>query len=421
MSTAPLDYRKYAVLYVDDEEQALKYFRRGLDKEFQILTAIGVPDAIAILEKEGHRIGVVLTDQRMPVHTGVDLLKRVCKQWPQIVRILITAYSDIESAIDAVNSGAIYKYITKPADLNALRETLRKALELFQSQSEREVLLRERLAVIQRMIVADRVRSLAAMAGGISHHLRNSMTALTCFLEEVAPAKGADSPAAALSSDPQFTEQLWQLAQKEREHLVQIVKQVGQGVVEPSCEIAQDMDVADLIRRGIAAAANGIAGRTVVPDLAADLPKLRLDPECVPRLLKILLTYSARLSPEAAKLLVCVKPATIAASPGIRVCVSNDGPEWSDGDVTSFFTPFAFPAADPSDLGLDMLTAFFIAYHHGGDILIHKAPPEGPGFELVLPANPASVQRPELQTGLMEKLFSRFDPDGPLPPAQHAA
>ena len=203
---AKYDYKKYAILYVDDEEQALKYFRKAMDKEFTVLVATSVAEANAILDKGADKIGVVITDQRMPGALGVELLKRLRNQWPHIIRLLITAYSEIDDAIDAVNSGAIFKYVTKPADLKELRVTLTAAMELFLNQAERETLLRERLGVIQRMIVADRVRSLAAMAGGISHHLRNSMTAMSCFLEE----SGAEAPAGKVDG---YLAELWRLAQ----------------------------------------------------------------------------------------------------------------------------------------------------------------------------------------------------------------
>ena len=84
-----------------------------------------------ILERDAAKIGVVITDQRMPGHTGVELLAESARSGRNIVRMLITAYSDIESAIEAVNSGAIYKYITKPADLKQLKQTLREAMELY--------------------------------------------------------------------------------------------------------------------------------------------------------------------------------------------------------------------------------------------------------------------------------------------------
>jgi len=415
MSTG-YDYRKYAVLYVDDEEQALKYFRKGLEKEFQTLTASSVADALAILHRCGNQVAVILTDQRMPNQTGVDLLKAARQQWPAAIRLLITAYSDIESAIAAVNSGAIYKYITKPAPLNELRETLKQAMELFLTDREKETLLKERLVVLQRMIVADRVRSLSAMAGGISHHLRNSMTALTCFLEEAAPDKPGEASNRALLSDPQFAQQLWELAQKEREHLVQIVHRVGQGVEEPACDPSGEVAAAELVRRGLDAAGPGLGGRTVAADLAPDLPPLRLDPECMTRLLRILLTYAARLSPAGAPLTVRATATTVGNGPGVHIHVSGQGPAWTDGDVASFFTPFAFPASDPSELGVDLLSAYFTAYHHGGDIVVHPRPPAGPAFELLLPADPASVRRPELQDGLLEKLFTRFETPAPPKP-----
>ena len=188
------DRMGFGVLYVDDEEQALKYFRKGLEKVFPVFTAAGVAPALEIMARDGARIGVVITDQRMPGRTGVELLKEVRRQWPDVIRILITAFSDIESAVEAVNEGAIYKYLTKPADLPVLRKTLEEALGLFTSQRERGTILREKMSVLQRTIVVDRVRSLAAMASGISHHLRNSITAMSCYLEEVTAAPGAAAP-----------------------------------------------------------------------------------------------------------------------------------------------------------------------------------------------------------------------------------
>jgi len=412
------DYKKYAVLYVDDEEQALKYFKKALDKEFRVLTAPSVAEANAILDKDADNIGVVITDQKMPGQTGVELLKRVRTNWPTTVRMLITAYSEIESAIEAVNSGAIYKYITKPADLKQMREILIGAMELFLAQTEREMLLRQRLQVLQRMIVADRVRSLAAMAGGISHHLRNSMTALTCFLEEVKPG---ESPVPASAPDKPFAEQLWALAQKEREHLVGIVRRVGQGVAEPSSRIADELEVGELIKRATDAATPDLNGRAVQQDVAAGLPKLKMDGGHMAQVVKILLAYAARPSTPAAKLALSARAESFDGAAGVRIRVVGDGPGWSNQDVASFFTPFAFPSNDPSDLGLDLLTAFSIVYQHGGDILILQSPPHGPGFELLLPADPAQIRRPELQDQFLEKLFTRFEQAASQPAQGQAA
>lgn len=408
--TAPQNPPKYAVLYVDDEEQALKYFRKTMEKDFRVLTATSVAEALTILEREAASIGVVITDQRMPGQYGVELLKQLRSKWPAIIRLLITAYSDMESAIEAVNSGAIYKYITKPCDLKLLKQTITDAMALFLANADREVLLNERLDVMQRMMVADRVRSLATMAGGISHHLRNSMTAMSCFLEEMTPSKPGESPGAMITGDPKFAEQLWSLAQKEREHLLHIVQSVGQSVAEPSLKLNDDLDAAALIDRGIAALGDGCRKPAVQIDPAA--PRVKVDVEAAARLLRILLTYATRLSQADGTVSIAASLIDVAGAPSISLRIIGEGPSWSDEDVASFFTPFAFPSNDPSDLGLDMLSAFSLAYHHGGDIIVHPAAPAGPGFELRLPACPADVRRPGLQEGMLPKLFTS-GPDQP--------
>jgi len=401
MSTA-YDYKKYAILYVDDEEQALKYFRKAM-KDFTVLVATNVAEANAILDKSADTIGVVITDQRMPGTLGVELLKRLRAQWPHIIRLLITAYSEIDDAIDAVNSGAIYKYVTKPADLNELRKTLTAAMELFLTQRERDILLKERLSVIQRMIVADRVQSLAAMAGGISHHLRNSMTALTCFLEEAAAAKAGEPSA----SDPKFTDQLWALAQKEREHLLLIVNRVAQTTTEANKNFADELSPADLVAKSVAASVLG--DRKIEPKINAGDVKIKLDAEGAMTALRILLKYVARLSEANDTIALVAETAQVGGMPGVRIRVTAGAKPFTEDDMAAFFTPFAFPANDPSDLGVELLRAFSVAYQHGGDVIVNRDAPAGPGFDLLLPTDPSQVKRPELQDGLLEKLFTHFE------------
>jgi signal transduction histidine kinase len=195
MSTTPSENEKVAVLYVDDEEQALKYFRKGMEKYFTIFTAPGVDAALEILNKEATNIGVVITDQRMPGKCGVDLLTQVRALWPAIVRILITAYTDLESAVAAVNAGSVYKYITKPADFPLLRQTLTEAAGVYRETLHRNALektLREleaqRQATVaaesqreqlqQRLIAASREAGRAEVATGILHNVGNVLNSM---------------------------------------------------------------------------------------------------------------------------------------------------------------------------------------------------------------------------------------------------
>src|ERR1700756_2983414 len=110
MSSAP-NYKKYAILYVDDEEKSLKSFARAFGERFWIFTAATAQEGRKVLEEHKDEIGVLMTDQRMPGEKGVWLLEQARQLRPQIIRILVTAFSDMDAVISAVNTGAIYRYV----------------------------------------------------------------------------------------------------------------------------------------------------------------------------------------------------------------------------------------------------------------------------------------------------------------------
>jgi two-component system probable response regulator PhcQ len=422
----PTEKSKYAVLYVDDEEQALKYFRKALDREYTIFTAPNAKEAWAHLEKNPGAFGVVISDQKMPGEQGVQMLGRIRQKWPNIVRILVTAYSEFNVAVESVNSGAIYKYLHKPVDFPQLKETLKSAMEMFLAQVERDTLVRERLSTLQRMVVADRVKSLAAMAGGLSHHLRNSMTAMSCFLEEAGTAKSSATPAGAavapaqaageiaapaanaIAGGDEYLNELWTIANTERERLLKIVQSVGEGVVEPKMKSAGEEDLSVLIAKAVQAATPEMGGIAINVEAPAGLAKIRGDAEKLAQMLKYLVTHAARLGGGRAVKIIATGGIPLWNTTGVRIAVTTDGAEWLDRDVAAMFTPFALVSKNPADLGLEMLGAFFIAYQHGGDILVHKAAPGGPGFEVLLPLNPDEVRRPAVKEDLLEMAFARI-------------
>ena len=155
---------KCGVLYVDDEEKALKYFSIGFSQKFNVFTATSGAEGIEVLRREAGRIGVVLSDQRMPGMLGAEFLGTVREEFPYIVRILTTAYSDLESAIQAVNTGHIYQYVVKPLALPELGMVLRRAADYYYVLTERNELLALKMATLQRVICSDRVKWLLLSA-----------------------------------------------------------------------------------------------------------------------------------------------------------------------------------------------------------------------------------------------------------------
>jgi adenylate cyclase len=132
---------KFPILYVDDEEHNLISFAATFRKEYKIHTAINGNEAIEIMRHND--IKLVITDQRMPEMTGIQLLEKLSPEFPDSIRMILTGFSDIEVIIDAINSGRVFRYITKPWDENELRMTLENARQLFDLQSRNRSLMAE--------------------------------------------------------------------------------------------------------------------------------------------------------------------------------------------------------------------------------------------------------------------------------------
>ena len=121
-STGTAFTRAWPVLYVDDEPGNLLPFTLQFRDEFEIMTAANGHEAMEVLAAAP--VAVLLTDHRMPEITGVDLCEQVRDRWPHVLRILVTAYSDQQVAIDAINRGGVLRYITKPWNVESERQIL---------------------------------------------------------------------------------------------------------------------------------------------------------------------------------------------------------------------------------------------------------------------------------------------------------
>lgn len=134
--------RRPRVLYVDDEEQNLTVFEAAYEDVYDIFTATSARDALKILEKE--RIDLIITDQRMPQMTGVQMIEAIGEDYPDTVRMILTGFADVEAIIQAINTGRVDQYLTKPYDVDVLKMTLDRALELQAIRRRNRELIAER-------------------------------------------------------------------------------------------------------------------------------------------------------------------------------------------------------------------------------------------------------------------------------------
>ena len=126
----------HALLLVDDEENILRALTRALRREgYRILTATSAQDAFEILAKND--VQVIISDQRMPGISGTEFLSKVKEMHPDTVRIVLSGYTDLSVVTDAINRGAIYKFLTKPWNDEDLRAQIREAFRVSKSQTRR--------------------------------------------------------------------------------------------------------------------------------------------------------------------------------------------------------------------------------------------------------------------------------------------
>lgn len=123
------------ILLVDDEENITSALSRVLRRDgYSILRANSGADGLALLAQ--HAVGVIVSDQRMPGMTGTEFLSQVKELYPDTMRIVLSGYTELSSVTDAINHGAVYKFLTKPWEDDLLRENIQEAFQHYEMKFE---------------------------------------------------------------------------------------------------------------------------------------------------------------------------------------------------------------------------------------------------------------------------------------------
>lgn len=381
------DYKKFAVLYVDDEEKSLTNFTRAFGDELRLFTANSAQAGLKVFEEHADEIAILMTDQRMPGEKGVWLLEKARTLRPRTLRMLVTAFADMDAAIAAVNSGAIYKYITKPWDPSQLELTLRQGLEFFMVAAERDQLLAEKMSVLRNMMIADRIVSLGLLAAGLSHHIRNSMVAVKTFLE-LAPMKMAEEKNnSAGLRDPDFWKDYHQNVQGQIEKINNLLGDLRSASEnskggEP---YADEINLKTVIEARLNAMRDAFAARkiTVENQIPDNLPALRVDKPKIDRLFDLLFKDELAMLPAGS----AVKLTGEVQGAEVIIELSDNGPALPPTALQVVLDPFTLTTGGPSEYGINLMACFFIAHHHGGKIEARSSG-QGNTFTLRLPLKP---------------------------------
>ncbi len=169
------DYTRYRVIVVDDEPDQLQAFRLNFRRDFDLHLASSGAEALELLRER--EAAVLLTDQRMPGMSGVELLVEAKQIRPEAVRMVVTAYKDASSILDAVNKGDVYRYVVKPWNADELRITIRRAIDSYELVQENRRLIEQLKAVNAYLL--DELRSeydwadIVGAEGGLAEVIEN--------------------------------------------------------------------------------------------------------------------------------------------------------------------------------------------------------------------------------------------------------
>jgi len=366
------DYKKFAILYVDDEEKSLKYFQRAFGNKFRVFVATNAKDGYQIFEEHQDEIGILLTDQRMPGERGVQLLEKVRALRSNVIRILVTAYSDFDAAIDAVNTGAIYKYISKPWDVADLEITLRRAMEFFLVHNERDRLMRQKFTALHKTLILDRVVGLTVLASGISHLYRNSVEAVRSFMELDSYNPSSDDLQIAELNNPNLYRKLYMQTREQIRRVIEVLHLDGSGdQANANAEPLTEIQVADTIQKVLESFQPQFAQKGIDVTLDKDqCPATIVSEERRFQKLQDLVIQNLLLYvPEQSKVTIqLVTNEENADGSEWRVVIAESSDKTPISGTRAILDPFYTTDALMHHLGLNLLAICVLTYHLGGTV-----------------------------------------------------
>lgn len=211
----------YQILYVDDERDNLIAFRAAFRRNFKIHIALSGTEALEVLNTKS--IDLVISDQRMPKMTGVDLLEKIKESHPNVLRMLATGYIDMPSTIEAINKGKIYHYIAKPWNVDELRVVLTKALEHYVLRKKHQELEEQKNQLLLQTIQQEKQSILSQfeiLKNQINpHFLFNSMNVLSALIHS--------NPEKAIQFTQQFSKLYRKLLELREDVLISVEKELS--------------------------------------------------------------------------------------------------------------------------------------------------------------------------------------------------
>lgn len=383
------------ILIVDDEEENLDVLSALLEDRWTVYTARDGLEAFELLSAKGP-FDVVIADQRMPRMTGVELLTEIAAHAPNTVRIVLTAYSDVEPMMQALNRGSVYRFILKPydademrsvvADAMRLKATSAAAVELYDVLTERRNKLADTLGSLERaeghLVTTERVATLGKLVAGILHDLNNHAFSFSLLLGDIRESGRASLEGVAERAWSAFSDHL-ELLRLIHSYARACPLEVQRTVISTETFVAKTLQVFSL--------QSDRRGHQIIPRIHPDAAVISVDETQLRQALVVLLEGLTEIEPRASLVRLDFMP---AEGDDLCIQITVEGrdheapPGAEDGESTG-------SDSGPPGLALGIEIAHLVAASHGGQVEFHSVPGRGTRAMLWLPSALARRGRDE--------------------------
>jgi len=377
--------RTRGVLIVDDERLNLTVLRDVLEDHYMVHTAASGEEALRLAEQVP--LDVVVTDQRMPGMSGVELLSELRRRRPDLAGIVLTAYTDAQALEAAINQASVFRFIRKPWEAAeilheidqagrqvAQRRTVERLVTLLADRSQALDESLKRLKAQQEAILnLERLGTIGRLSAGLMHDLKNVVVALRAAEWEMARTTTAGPLKEIMTLGMAGVDNLLRTLQTLQAYSRTGTLELQLAAVDPAAVVQDTMALSrmDLSYRT----------RRVTSLVGSDLPPLQADRQKLIQVFVNLMRNALHATENGAQVTLAVE----ARGPEIVFSVEDDGPGVPPELQERIFEPFVSSKGDQG-LGLGLYMAKLIVESHRGRIAVRNRPEGGARFEVVLPA-----------------------------------
>jgi signal transduction histidine kinase len=349
-----------SVLYVDDLQTNLILFQATFEHDYHIILAESAAKALEIMKEQ--EIQVLVTDQRMPDMTGTELLQIVSREYPEVRRFLLTAFTDFETVVEAVNKGHIHGYVNKPLQAEEVRLSINSSLEMYYLRKKNSEIMLELEKANQELMGLDGMKS--EIIKVISQEIRNPLNRIMGTLHLLKDKMEGQELAGVINILDSSVSRLEEFSSMTEQ--ISILKSPGHTLDKKNLNLKQ------VIEYGVIEVSEDLKEKGIAIDLQNHTPDMTISGEsdllvsCLVNILRNAMNHTGKgetitiITTQSDKEVICE--------------VIDQGENYSEKlleDLTSHLN-----ATDQKlnlNLGIDLALSQMIMEAHGGNILFEKA------------------------------------------------